>query len=329
VTLRSGCANQPGSVTQAADEYKPTQLAHDAEAKALRDAAVSALTGFVPPTCHCGLTAYLYEGKEHAGRKFYRCGLPSGHRDACNFQDWLTNSGDQTGRRFDSTAYEVDEYERYRIEPAPTARARCTVCKGPIGRGAIKFILTLGHEGRPHNNRHLRCCSADLAASAIVHGNPTGCAFSASSVDGVAALSPALQAQVKEALEAIVSRTPLSPLLRDLVEFIAPVSSKAAIAATRSGHQPGSAEASTLASNMVVLDDTDLEAPVKLEEPELFCSCRKEDDGSPMICCDNAACAIAWYHLACVGKKAALQGSWYCISCKAAKKLAKGVKRKR
>lgn len=40
-----------------------------------------------------------------------------------------------------------------------------------------------------------------------------------------------------------------------------------------------------------------------VEEPqELWCYCRKPDDGRPMVACDNGKCDIMWWHLDCVDK---------------------------
>ena len=38
------------------------------------------------------------------------------------------------------------------------------------------------------------------------------------------------------------------------------------------------------------------------QELELWCYCRKPDDGRPMVACDNAKCDIVWWHLDCVDK---------------------------
>jgi hypothetical protein len=40
-----------------------------------------------------------------------------------------------------------------------------------------------------------------------------------------------------------------------------------------------------------------------VEEPqELWCYCRKPDDGRPMVACDNGKCDIVWWHIDCVDK---------------------------
>lgn len=52
-------------------------------------------------------------------------------------------------------------------------------------------------------------------------------------------------------------------------------------------------------------------------DPELWCICRRPDDGSKMILCDNDQCLIKWFHVECL-KMVAIPGpedSWYCANC--------------
>ena len=42
-----------------------------------------------------------------------------------------------------------------------------------------------------------------------------------------------------------------------------------------------------------------------------------------MIACDNARCAIEWFHLECVGLTASPKGKWFCPDCQALKKQGK------
>lgn len=43
-----------------------------------------------------------------------------------------------------------------------------------------------------------------------------------------------------------------------------------------------------------------------------YCTCRKPDDGSFMICCDQCQ---EWYHGHCIGITETKQPVWYCASC--------------
>jgi hypothetical protein len=75
---------------------------------------------------------------------------------------------------------------------------------------------------------------------------------------------------------------------------------------------------------------------VPTQAAELFCTCRRPDDGSLMLFCDNQNCAIGWYHGRCVDveKEPADDVEWFCPACLpgiarrvAKKKGAKGGKR--
>jgi hypothetical protein len=53
--------------------------------------------------------------------------------------------------------------------------------------------------------------------------------------------------------------------------------------------------------------NSDTPPPVTTAEDdlELWCYCRKPDDGRPMVACDNSKCDIVWWHLDCVERYAA------------------------
>lgn len=68
--------------------------------------------------------------------------------------------------------------------------------------------------------------------------------------------------------------------------------------------------------------DHEAPGPAADESEDVFCVCRKEDDGCKMIGCDNGDCAVGWYHLACLGLKKVPKGQWLCPNCAAAKKAA-------
>lgn len=56
---------------------------------------------------------------------------------------------------------------------------------------------------------------------------------------------------------------------------------------------------------------------IQRPDPELWCICRRPDDGSTMILCDNDQCLIKWFHVECL-KMVAIPGtedSWYCANC--------------
>jgi hypothetical protein len=51
-----------------------------------------------------------------------------------------------------------------------------------------------------------------------------------------------------------------------------------------------------------------------LVEPEQYCLCNQPEFGL-MLACDEKDCTITWFHLACVGLKAAPKGTWICPRC--------------
>ena len=63
--------------------------------------------------------------------------------------------------------------------------------------------------------------------------------------------------------------------------------------------------------------------PSPIDE-ELWCICRKPDDGRPMVACDHTKCSLTWWHVDCVAKHIAARGagempdenaSWFCPVC--------------
>lgn len=50
-------------------------------------------------------------------------------------------------------------------------------------------------------------------------------------------------------------------------------------------------------------------------EEEVWCICRKKDDGRKMIFCENPRCVIKWFHLNCMDITAVPKGAWYCNNC--------------
>jgi hypothetical protein len=49
--------------------------------------------------------------------------------------------------------------------------------------------------------------------------------------------------------------------------------------------------------------------------PELWCSCRRPDDGDLMVECDHERCPNRWFHAACVGLDEPPDGGWLCPTC--------------
>ena len=52
------------------------------------------------------------------------------------------------------------------------------------------------------------------------------------------------------------------------------------------------------------------------ESPEpTYCVCHQVSYGD-MICCDNDACEIEWFHFQCVSLTSKPKGKWYCPNCR-------------
>lgn len=52
------------------------------------------------------------------------------------------------------------------------------------------------------------------------------------------------------------------------------------------------------------------------ESPEpTYCICNQVSYGD-MICCDNDACEIEWFHFQCVSLASKPKGKWYCPNCR-------------
>ena len=56
------------------------------------------------------------------------------------------------------------------------------------------------------------------------------------------------------------------------------------------------------------------EPPIDPDEPT-YCLCEQVSFGE-MICCDNSACAIEWFHFQCVALATKPKGKWYCPNCR-------------
>lgn len=54
------------------------------------------------------------------------------------------------------------------------------------------------------------------------------------------------------------------------------------------------------------------------DEEALWCTCRRRNDGSLMIACENEECAVVWFHGRCVGVEKAPEGEWWCEGCRPA-----------
>jgi len=54
----------------------------------------------------------------------------------------------------------------------------------------------------------------------------------------------------------------------------------------------------------------------KKQSPEpTYCICNQVSFGD-MICCDNDACEIEWFHFQCVSLASKPKGKWYCPNCR-------------
>ena len=73
-------------------------------------------------------------------------------------------------------------------------------------------------------------------------------------------------------------------------------------------------------------DDTPTK-PAGQDAGTLHCTCRRPSQGD-MIACDNADCAVGWYHYECVGVRRAPRGSWFCPDCCAAAETDAAPKKK-
>ena len=60
---------------------------------------------------------------------------------------------------------------------------------------------------------------------------------------------------------------------------------------------------------------------------EKWCYCQGvEEEGRPMIYCDNNYCPISCLHFDCLGPNKILSGDWYCPDCRKLKQFKKGKK---
>lgn len=52
------------------------------------------------------------------------------------------------------------------------------------------------------------------------------------------------------------------------------------------------------------------------EYEELWCTCRKPENGNRMIECESGDCQYQWFHFSCVGIETAPEGEWICPTCR-------------
>ncbi|KAG7441575.1 uncharacterized protein BT62DRAFT_907841 [Guyanagaster necrorhizus] len=62
-------------------------------------------------------------------------------------------------------------------------------------------------------------------------------------------------------------------------------------------------------------EDAEGEEDDEGEDDKLYCFCQKKSFGD-MIACDSGFCPYEWFHISCVGLKAAPVDKWYCDACK-------------
>ena len=78
--------------------------------------------------------------------------------------------------------------------------------------------------------------------------------------------------------------------------------------------------------------------PDAVVSDELWCFCRKPDDGRPMVACDNPKCELVWWHADCIEKYIAANRigtappednrKWHCPVCLAQEVALGGRRRK-
>lgn len=54
--------------------------------------------------------------------------------------------------------------------------------------------------------------------------------------------------------------------------------------------------------NLTATNESSFQMMPSPPEEELWCFCRKADDGRRMVACDNAKCDLVWWHLDCIEK---------------------------
>lgn len=77
-------------------------------------------------------------------------------------------------------------------------------------------------------------------------------------------------------------------------------------------------EAATTKSSRTATSSSSITQPKssKRESPEpTYCVCHQVSYGD-MICCDNDACEIEWFHFQCVSLTSKPKGKWYCPNCR-------------
>ena len=78
----------------------------------------------------------------------------------------------------------------------------------------------------------------------------------------------------------------------------------------------GTKNQSTAAASTSSSSSQPRDRSVHRESPEpTYCVCRQVSYGD-MICCDNDACDIEWFHFQCVSLTSKPKGKWYCPNCR-------------
>ena len=83
---------------------------------------------------------------------------------------------------------------------------------------------------------------------------------------------------------------------------------------TGSAGTSGAGAAGSMSTNGVSSEQLSVGALLEPEPEETFCTCGRISFGE-MVCCDNPACAIEWFHFGCVGLKESPPGAWLCPIC--------------
>lgn len=67
-------------------------------------------------------------------------------------------------------------------------------------------------------------------------------------------------------------------------------------------------------NSVKVVSSSSSQAKTQSPEPT-YCICHQVSYGD-MICCDNDACEVEWFHFQCVSLTSKPKGKWYCPNCR-------------
>ena len=116
----------------------------------------------------------------------------------------------------------------------------------------------------------------------------------------------------------------IARLDKDLRVFDQALAEKEAAAAVAKGLVPPPTAASVGGAGLA-----GARAPAADPDEPKYCVCNRVSFGE-MIACENEACAVEWFHFACVGLStdAKIKGKWYCNACAAERRRLKKLEAK-